>query len=1054
MSTGEKSFGPYTLHEMLGKGARAAVFKARQAELDRELVIKVYSKESGLDAQSWPPFEKKLLASMGVAHPNLVRVLAAGELGGVFYVAMDPVDGVSLRKLIDSHAPLDGRFVVPALQGLASGLEALHLAGQVHGSVNAANIWLNHAGEFVLSDPAAGGLVAARVLDRLKQDPARVTSVSPETAAGQPAKEPADLYALGILAYEMLTKKLPYDTTQPNEWIQKLKEKAPPVPLRQRDPNQSESMERVVMALLSPQPDQRPSAAELLQLLDVLAVDCQVTGEPIVPDSVKDFTVKPARGRPGARGGPARRGPGGASASGRTVAGASGRMGAAAAPPKPAGAGGFLEKVKFWHFGAALGVVLLGLFAIGAYLSYGRVTQVTEVPKEEPKADPSPDPTPAPKHPPLTMLRRELVATDKKVHFRAWTPEAVQLEVTLTPEKKDPKVASDATAGYWHRLDFDVEPGVSYKVTYQSKKDKRGFHPEREWAHVPLRKALEDAAADTIIKMNAITELFQSAGKNDSMRVAAYHRVLTRMGTWRNPFFWCEEEASRNVLDNQFALGVERSRRRSLHDLVGSRGAAPMLELLKKKLAPPPPEGDQPVIELAPEVPDLIRALAMSGDKASLEAVEDFLGKLAPKAIQAGPPAIGLWWETLDEYARYQPQRVSTLGKKLGSSDSFAAKFLTAVAPGGDRTSLMTSLTSSEARERWAALRAASGCVGVAAAGKSLLAWSQARGKVAEEEWLGLGYLAVQKEGGAERIAKIAGETSVTSPMATWLMGQAGSSGDPAVLVKTLDRPDDVGRMAAVRALSLAGLRRGPGIHEVGAGALEALGKVKAPAGHAALLELARASISRKDPDKALALHSQGPSYARWLAGVAYLAGGGDPAKLAEVRTASRAPPDPTKPPIVPLEGKVDKLVWRDLAALLKDDVGAKSAVVAVIPHLGGARTGLEVREGDQVRIRMIGAVRTRPDPGDTSEEAKDQLPWTLDVDPVLWLEGHDLLDTPDRGRGGPWFDQTVMMQGSGELVAGARVGGLPDNDLSWMGGDPGVLADPGMVILRLDIKK
>jgi hypothetical protein len=305
-----------------------------------------------------------------------------------------------------------------------------------------------------------------------------------------------------------------------------------------------------------------------------------------------------------------------------------------------------------------------------------------------------------------------------------------------------------------------------------------------------------------------------------------------------------------------------------------------------------------------------------------------------------------------------------------------------------------------------------------------------------------------------ERIAAIAGETSVTSPMATWLIGQAGPVDDPGILLKALEQKEDSPRMAAVRALSLVGLRRGPGLKDVGAGVLGALGKVKVPDGQGALLELARASIARKDPEKALALHAQGPSYTRWLAGIAYLAAGGDAGKLAELRATTRAPPDPTSPPLVPLEGRIDRPTWKEISAMLKEPPGPKSAVVALIPHLGGVRTGLEVQEGDTVRIRMIGAARTRSDPGDSSEEAKEQLPWSLDIDPVLWLDGHDLLDFPDRGRGGPWFDHTVMMQGRGELVAGARVGGYPATDFTWLGGDPGVLMDPGLVVMRLDIKK
>jgi hypothetical protein len=478
-----------------------------------------------------------------------------------------------------------------------------------------------------------------------------------------------------------------------------------------------------------------------------------------------------------------------------------------------------------------------------------------------------------------------------------------------------------------------------------------------------------------------------------------------------------------------------------------------MLELLKKKLAPVPPEGGEPVVELAPEVPDLIRALAMSGDKASLAAAEDFLGQLAPVAMKAEPPAVCLWWEALDDYARYQPQRVATLGTAL-AADPFAAKFLTAVAPGGDRAGLVTSLTSKNTRERWAALRASSGCIGAAAAGKTLNAWSKDRGKFAEEEWIGLAHLAVQKDGGADRIVQIAGETSVTPPMALWLAGQVGPTDDPAALLKGLERSDEVGKMAAVRGLSLAAIRRGPGVKETGGKALEALAKVKAPEGQAALLELVRAAIARKDPDPGLQLYDRGPTYTRFLAGIASLLAGGDPARLADLRTATRAPPDPTTPPIVALEGKIDKEVWKKIASMLKEEVGAKSAIVALVPHLGGARTGLEVKEGDQVKIRMIGAVRTRPDPGDSSEDAKGQVPWTLDVEPALWLEGHDLLDAPDRGDGGPWIERTVTMQGSGELIAGSRVGGLPDTDLTWMGGDPGVLTDPGLVIMRLDVKK
>ncbi len=214
--------GPYEVSGLLGRGGMGEVYRAHDTRLDRTVAVKVLPPESMRNAERVQRFEQEAKAASARNHPNILTIYDFGATDGMYYIAMEFVEGHTLHQLIDENAtPLPRALDITAQ--CASGLAAAHVAGIVHRDIKPDNIMVRPDGfvkildfglaklaekPFITADPnaltAAGGLTA----------PGMVMGtwlyMSPEQARGLELDARTDVWSLGVVLYEMVTGKSPF----------------------------------------------------------------------------------------------------------------------------------------------------------------------------------------------------------------------------------------------------------------------------------------------------------------------------------------------------------------------------------------------------------------------------------------------------------------------------------------------------------------------------------------------------------------------------------------------------------------------------------------------------------------------------------------------------------------------------------------------------------------------------------------------------------------------------------------------------------------------------
>jgi serine/threonine protein kinase/HD-like signal output (HDOD) protein len=269
--------GNYVLSELLGRGGMGAVYRATHPTICRQVAIKVLDKQLSDDREHTTRFaeEAATLASMG--HPNIVDIYDFGQLAsGQFYFVMELLRGCELKPLMRHQGTMGAEEVAPYLQQMCAGLQAAHDKGIVHRDVKPANV-------FVMS----GQAVRLKVLDfgiskntDKAQGPTKPgmmmgtpTYMAPEQVKGSdPVQPAADLYALGVILYEMLAGKPPFEAPSVFALLAMHLRDAPP-PLSELAPEVPPPIAALVMRCIAKRPRQRPASAKQLWELYAEALD-------------------------------------------------------------------------------------------------------------------------------------------------------------------------------------------------------------------------------------------------------------------------------------------------------------------------------------------------------------------------------------------------------------------------------------------------------------------------------------------------------------------------------------------------------------------------------------------------------------------------------------------------------------------------------------------------------------------------------------------------------------------------------------------------------------
>ena len=257
--------GRYAVGAELGRGGMARVVAARDLRLRRAVAIKLLPADPPTDPASRQRFIREARAAASFSHPHAVAVFDAGDADGVLYLVMELVDGPSLASVLSGHHQLDIDDAVRIADQVLQALGAAHRAGIVHRDVKPGNVLITSDGAAKLAD-----FGIAKRLDDLGKVTATgqfigtPTYLAPEQVAGQPATAATDLYATGVLLFEMLAGGPPFDAGTPLATA--LAHRDAPVPdVRARRPEVPTTVAETVRRAMAKDPAARFASAEQMR---------------------------------------------------------------------------------------------------------------------------------------------------------------------------------------------------------------------------------------------------------------------------------------------------------------------------------------------------------------------------------------------------------------------------------------------------------------------------------------------------------------------------------------------------------------------------------------------------------------------------------------------------------------------------------------------------------------------------------------------------------------------------------------------------------------------
>lgn len=275
--------GRYELIEKIGDGGMAIVYKAKDRLLKRFIAVKILKPEFVQDIKFVENFRKESHAAASLSHPNIVSIYDVGQEGNINYIVMELVSGKTLNELIKEEAPMDYRKAADITKQVASGLSAAHKKGIVHRDVKPHNILMTEDGIAKITDfGIAKAVTNTTIVDSGKDNVmGSVHYFSPEQAKGANVDEKSDIYSLGIVLYEMLTGKVPFDGDNPVT-IALMQINEPVTPPSVFNHNVPPGLERIVMKAVEKQPKDRfASADEMIEALDKMEVVNRVVGDSV-----------------------------------------------------------------------------------------------------------------------------------------------------------------------------------------------------------------------------------------------------------------------------------------------------------------------------------------------------------------------------------------------------------------------------------------------------------------------------------------------------------------------------------------------------------------------------------------------------------------------------------------------------------------------------------------------------------------------------------------------------------------------------------------------------
>jgi beta-lactam-binding protein with PASTA domain/predicted Ser/Thr protein kinase len=252
--------GRYRILRKLGSGGMANVYLAEDQELGRRVAIKILNDRHANDDQFVERFRREAKNAAGLSHPNIVSIYDRGEAEGTYYIAMEFLDGRSLKELIVSRGPAPINVAIDYARQILAAVRFAHRNGIVHRDIKPHNVLVDGEGRLKVTD---FGIARAGASQMTEAGSIIGTAqyLSPEQAKGSPVDQTSDLYSVGILLYELLTGVVPFTGDTPVEIAMKHLSAKPDPPSAHRAEIPRE-LDKVVMRALAKEPHDRYQTAE------------------------------------------------------------------------------------------------------------------------------------------------------------------------------------------------------------------------------------------------------------------------------------------------------------------------------------------------------------------------------------------------------------------------------------------------------------------------------------------------------------------------------------------------------------------------------------------------------------------------------------------------------------------------------------------------------------------------------------------------------------------------------------------------------------------------
>nr|MDH3176755.1 Stk1 family PASTA domain-containing Ser/Thr kinase [Bacillus pumilus] len=264
MLIGKRISGRYQILRVIGGGGMANVYLAEDMILDREVAIKILRFDFASDDDFIRRFRREAQSAASLDHSNIVSIYDVGEEDDIYYIVMEYVEGMTLKEYIHANGPLHPKEAVRIMEQVVAAMEEAHAKQLVHRDIKPHNILIDNMGNIKVTDFGIAMALSSATITHTNSVLGSVHYLSPEQARGGLATKKSDIYSLGIVLYELISGRMPFEGESAVSVALKHLQSEPPS-VRRWNPSVPQSVENIILKAMAKDPFYRYEDASEMQ---------------------------------------------------------------------------------------------------------------------------------------------------------------------------------------------------------------------------------------------------------------------------------------------------------------------------------------------------------------------------------------------------------------------------------------------------------------------------------------------------------------------------------------------------------------------------------------------------------------------------------------------------------------------------------------------------------------------------------------------------------------------------------------------------------------------